>query len=201
VRATPHYGAAQKITRLLGTVADISARKKAEEDALATAAKFEMFAQTMPSMVWTSLPDGRIEWFNARVPEYTGVDAAALKPDGLTPVHPDDVETATRDWLEAVATGNPFTTEYRIRRHDGEYRWHITRAVPIRDAGGAIIRWIGTSADIQDQKNTENRAGGAERDSGAAGGGAHRRADGRRGVAAAVPEDGGGGPADRRAGA
>jgi PAS domain S-box-containing protein len=156
VRATPHYGAAQKITRLLGTVADISARKKAEEDALATAAKFEMFAQTMPSMVWTSLPDGRIEWFNARVPEYTGVDAAALKPDGLTPVHPDDVETATRDWLEAVATGNPFTTEYRIRRHDGEYRWHITRAVPIRDAGGAIIRWIGTSADIQDQKNTEN---------------------------------------------
>jgi PAS domain S-box-containing protein len=137
-------------------VADISARKQTEEEALATAAKFEMFAQTMPSMVWTSLPDGRIEWFNARVPEYTGINAAALKPDGWTPVHPDDVETATRDWQEAVASGTPYKTEYRIRRHDGEYRWHITRAVPIRGQDGAIIRWIGTSADIQDQKNSEN---------------------------------------------
>jgi PAS domain S-box-containing protein len=156
VRATPHYGADGKIARLLGTVADITARKQAEEDALATAAKFEMFAQTMPSMVWTSLPDGRIEWFNARVPEYCGIDEEKLRPDGWTPVHPDDVEEATAQWLRAVATGQPYTTEYRIRRYDGEYRWHITRAVPIRDGDGAIMRWIGTSADIQDQKNTEN---------------------------------------------
>ncbi len=156
VRATPHYGPEKKIARLLGTVADITARKQAEEDALATAAKFEMFAQTMPSMVWTSLPDGRIEWFNARVPEYCGIPEDKMKPDGWTPVHPDDVQEATNQWLRALATGEPYTTEYRIRRHDGEYRWHITRAVPIRDAEGAIIRWIGTSADIQDQKNTEN---------------------------------------------
>jgi PAS domain S-box-containing protein len=155
IRATPHRGADGAISRLLGSVADITARKQAEEDALATAAKFEMFSQTMPSMVWTSLPDGRIEWFNNRVPEYCGIDAASLKPDGWTPVHPDDVEKATRDWLEAVRTGNPYSTEYRIRRHDGQYRWHLTRAVPIRGADGTIIRWIGTSADIQDQKNTE----------------------------------------------
>ncbi len=155
IRATPHRGADGKISRLLGSVADITARRQAEEDALATAAKFEMFAQTMPSMVWTSLPDGRIEWFNARVPEYCGMDEETLRPDGWTPVHPDDVATATRDWLAAVASGQPYTTEYRIRRHDGEYRWHLTRAVPIRDAEGVILRWIGTSADIQDQKNTE----------------------------------------------
>jgi len=156
IRASPHRGRGGEISRLLGTVADISARKQVEEDALATGQKFEMFAQTMPSMVWTSLPDGRIEWFNARVPEYCGIEGEKMKPDGWTPVHPDDVETASRQWLEAVAAGTPYDAEYRIRRHDGEYRWHITRAVPIRGADGMIMRWIGTSADIQDQKNSEN---------------------------------------------
>jgi PAS domain S-box-containing protein len=157
IRATPHRGPDGAIARLLGTVADISARKQAEADALATGQKFEMFAQTMPSMVWTSLPDGKIDWFNARVPEYCGIDEEKMRPDGWSPVHPDDVEAATRHWLDAVAAGTPFNTEYRIRRHDGQYRWHITRAVPIRDADGTIIRWIGTSADIQDQKNTETQ--------------------------------------------
>ncbi len=131
-------------------------RLRASEDAaLETATKFEIFAQTMPSMVWTSLPDGRIDWFNARVPEYCGIPADQMKPDGWAPVHPDDIASATRLWLAALASGERYVAEYRIRRHDGEFRWHITRAVPIRDADGAITRWIGTSADIQDQKNTE----------------------------------------------
>jgi PAS domain S-box-containing protein len=114
-----------------------------------------MFAQTMPSMVWTSLPDGQIDWFNARVPEYCGIPAAEMKPNGWTPVHPDDMPAASRLWLEAMGTGEPYVAEYRVRRHDGEYRWHITRAVPIRDSDGAITRWIGTSTDIQDRKNSE----------------------------------------------
>jgi len=155
VRATPHYGPDGHIARLLGTVADITARKRAETAAVETAAKFEMFAQTMPSMVWTSLPDGRIDWFNARVPEYCGIPEAEMKPDGWTPVHPDDIATATALWQAAVASGQRYDAEYRVRRHDGEFRWHITRAVPIRDGDGKITLWIGTSADIQDQKNTE----------------------------------------------
>ncbi len=156
VRAVPHHGADGRILRLLGTVADITERKLAEDALAETAAKFETFAQTMPSMVWTSLPDGRIDWFNARVPEYCGIPADEMKPDGWAPVHPDDIESATALWLEAVATGQPFTTEYRIRRHDGMFRWHITRAIPIRGADGVTItRWIGTSADIHDQKRSE----------------------------------------------
>jgi PAS domain S-box-containing protein len=155
VRASPHYGADGQITRLLGTVGDITERKQAEDAVIETAAKFEMFAQTMPSMVWSSLPNGQMEWFNARVPEYCGIPAADMKPDGWAPVHPDDVATAIAQWREALATGSPFSTEYRIRRHDGMFRWHLTRAVPIRGADGAITRWIGTSADIEDQKSSE----------------------------------------------
>ncbi len=155
VSARPHYGRDGRIARLIGTIEDITKRKEAEYAAIETAAKFEMFAQTMPTMVWTSLPDGRIDWFNARVPEYCGIPAGELKPDGWTPVHPDDMASSTARYMEALATGEPYVSEYRIRRHDGMYRWHITRAVPIRGADGAITRWIGTSADIQDRKSSE----------------------------------------------
>jgi PAS domain S-box-containing protein len=155
VRARPHFGNDGKVIKLLGTVADITERKEAEETAIATATKFESFAQTMPSMVWTSSPDGQIDWFNARVSEYSGIPAAAMKPDGWAPVHPDDIERAIRGWQDALASGEPYQTEYRIRRHDGMFRWHITRAVPIRSADGTIAFWIGTSTDIQDQKSSE----------------------------------------------
>jgi signal transduction histidine kinase len=78
-----------------------------------------------------------------------------MKPDGWAPVHPDDIERATTLWREALASGQPYETEYRIRRHDGMFRWHITRAVPIHGPDGSIALWIGTSADIQDQKSSE----------------------------------------------
>jgi PAS domain S-box-containing protein len=155
IGARPHYGSDGKVARLIGTVADITERKQSEHAAMETAAKFEMLAQALPSMVWTSMPDGRIDWFNARVPEYCGIPDAELKPDGWTPVHPDDVATSTARWLECLASGDPYVIEYRIRRHDGMYRWHITRAVPIHGPDGSISRWIGASADIQDQKSSE----------------------------------------------
>jgi PAS domain S-box-containing protein len=155
VRARPRYGKDGQVIKLLGTVADITERKLAEEAVVQTATKFETFAQTMPSMVWTSLPDGQIDWFNARVCEYSGIPETQMKPDGWAPVHPDDIERATRGWREALASGEPYETEYRIRRHDGMFRWHITRAVPILGADGTIAFWIGTSTDIQDQKNSE----------------------------------------------
>ncbi len=155
VSAGPHFGSDGRVVRLLGTVADITQRKQAEDAASETAAKFETFAQTMPSMVWTSLPDGSIDWFNARVPEYCGIPAEEMKPNGWAPVHPDDIGSATEAWQRALTAGQPFTTEYRIRRHDGMFRWHLTRAIPIRGPDGAITRWIGTSADIEDQKSSE----------------------------------------------
>jgi PAS domain S-box-containing protein len=155
VLAKPHFGADGQIVRLLGTLADITARKQAEQAAIESAVKFETFAQTMPSMLWTCLPDGQIDWFNARVPEYSGVAEADLKPDGWAPVHPEDIEAATRLWREALASGEPYDAEYRIRRHDGMFRWHITRAIPVRGEHGTISYWIGASADIHDQKSSE----------------------------------------------
>ncbi len=155
IKARPQLGADGRIMRLIGSIADISERKQAEDSANETAAKFEMFAQMVPTMVWTSLPDGSIDWFNARVPEYCGKSEDEMKPDGWAPVHPDDIDMATSIWCEALASGQPYTMEYRIRRYDGMFRWHITRAIPIRDGNGDITRWIGASADIEDRKNSE----------------------------------------------
>jgi PAS domain S-box-containing protein len=155
IGARPHHDREGKVSRLIGTIADITARKQSEHAAIETAAKFEMLAQSIPNMVWTSLPDGQIDWFNARVPEYCGIPAGELKPDGWAPVHPDDALASTTLWHQAIASGKPYVVEYRIRRHDGMFRWHITRAVPMRGADGTITRWIGTSADIQDQKSSE----------------------------------------------
>jgi len=155
IRASPHLGPDGKVIRLLGTVADITTRKRVEDAARETAEKFEMFAQTLPSMVWTSLPDGSIDWFNNRVPEYCGKTREEMMPNGWAPVHPDDVDAAVAAWQAAIATGEPYDAEYRVQRHDGMFRWHITRAVPLRDETGAIILWVGSSADIQDQKTTE----------------------------------------------
>jgi len=160
IGARPHYAADGSLARLIGTVEDISERKEAESAAIETATKFELLAQAMPSMVFTSLPDGKIDWFNARVPEYSGIPADEMRPNGWTPVHPDDVANATTLWQAALASGEPYDSEYRIRRHDGMYRWHLTRAIPIRDANGTITRWIGTSADIEDQKSSEQALAG-----------------------------------------
>jgi PAS domain S-box-containing protein len=101
------------------------------------------------------LPDGNIDWFNKRVPEYCGKSEDEMRPNGWAPVHPDDIESAISLWQAALASGEPFDAEYRVQRHDGMFRWHITRAIPIRDADGAITRWIGSSADIEDQKAAE----------------------------------------------
>jgi PAS domain S-box-containing protein len=117
--------------------------------------QFRTMAQAMPNHVWTAPVDGLLDWFNDRVYDYSGAPPGSL--DGLgwaEIVHPEDLPVTGARWSEALATGNIYEAEFRLRRADGSYRWHITRAVPIRDASGHVVRWIGTNTDIQDQKET-----------------------------------------------
>jgi PAS domain S-box-containing protein len=153
IRAKPFKDHAGKIIRLLGTIADISERKRAEAESLANAAQFEMFAQALPNHVWTARPDGTMEWFNDRALAYGGVTAEMADGDWVNIVHPDDQPRAASLWAAAIAAGQPYDVEFRLRRHDGAYRWHIGRAVPIRGEAGRILRWIGTNTDIEEQKS------------------------------------------------
>ncbi len=122
----------------------------------ASEAQFRTFAQAMANHVWTSPPDGKLDWFNQRTLDYSGLPAGALARDGWASiVHPEDLGGATALWAASIASGTDYETEFRIRRADGEYRWHLVRALPIRDGDGTILRWIGTNTDIHGQKLSE----------------------------------------------
>ena len=137
--------------------------------------EYRLIAEAIPQIVWTARPDGYNDYFNARCFEYTGLtpedtydpvnqgwpdyDAAAVeKTHSKSTVHPDDRAHYLRQWKEALETGRSYEIEYRFRRaSDGEYRWHLGRAVPIRDGHGSIIKWFGTCTDIHDQKMAQER--------------------------------------------
>ena len=133
--------------------ADVTEARIAENALRASEAQFRTFAQTVPNHVWTATHDGELDWFNRRVYEYSGAAAPELDGNGWGRIiHPQDLPDAASRWGACVASGSTYEVEFRIRRHDGAYRWHIARALPIYGADGAISRWIGTNTDIDDQK-------------------------------------------------
>ncbi|MBI5131582.1 MAG: PAS domain S-box protein [Rhodopseudomonas palustris] len=137
---------------------DVTERKRVEQDLAASATRFRSLAQTMPNHVWTSKSDGHLDWFNDRVYAYAGAPPGSLDGDGWSAmVHPDDIETAAAAWAAALTASEAYEAEFRLRRHDGAYRWHIARAVPMRDASGAVESWVGTNTDIEGQKAAEAR--------------------------------------------
>jgi PAS domain S-box-containing protein len=136
---------------------DVNERRAAQEILRASEAQFRTLAQAMPNHVWTARPDGQLDWFNDRVYEYSGVKPGTVDGEGWTSlVHPDDLSRAAELWRAAVTAGAPYEAQFRIRSVNGTYRWHISRAFPIRGAREATIRWVGSNTDIEDQKVAAN---------------------------------------------
>jgi PAS domain S-box-containing protein len=138
----------------LGVISrDITDRLRSEEELRHSEERFRLMAQTVPSILWTASPDGVITWVNDRWLEYCGTSAeenASGWPELV--LHPDDRDRRAREWAAALAAGTEYEIEVRHRRHDGEYRWFITRAIPVRDPSGGIQAWFGATTDIHDQK-------------------------------------------------
>ena len=115
-------------------------------------AQFRVFAQATPIQIWASWADGSLYWFNPQVYAYSGLAEGAL--DGATGwgkiVHPDDLDWASERWVQALASGQVYENEFRIRRHDGVYRTFMVRAEPVHDEEGRILRWVGSNTDIED---------------------------------------------------
>ena len=132
---------------------DVTERVTAEHALRASEARFRTFAQAMPNHVWAAREDGSVEWINDRVYEYAGTERAALLGHGSDQlVHPDDEARYRAIWAASVATGAPLDAEIRIRRHDGVYRWHLVRARRSPGEAGNDTLWIGSSIDIEEQK-------------------------------------------------
>ncbi|WP_321323712.1 PAS domain-containing protein [uncultured Parasphingorhabdus sp.] len=114
---------------------------------------FHALADTMPQMVWSTLPDGDHDYYNARWYEYTGAPKGSTDGEAWADMfHPDDQPEAWKRWNHSLETGEPYEVEYRLRHHSGQYRWVLGRALPIIGPDQKIQRWIGTCTDIEDAK-------------------------------------------------
>ncbi|HMF57300.1 MAG TPA: PAS domain S-box protein, partial [Pyrinomonadaceae bacterium] len=147
----------ESTSTVLETNTDITERKRAEAALRESEYRYRYLADSMPQIVWTARPDGYLDYYNRRWVQYTGMTVEQTEGWGWQPVlHPDDVERCIRRWASSVQTGERYEVEYRFRRaSDGSYRWHLGRALPMRDDAGQIVKWFGTSTDIDDQKRAQ----------------------------------------------
>jgi len=139
---------------------DIAERKAVEAELRRREEEFRTLTETIPQIVWMARPDGWHTHFNQRWLDYTGLALERSLGVGWSEAfHPDDRPHAEKRWQEATAGGQAYETEYRLRRADGVYHWMLSRAVPLRDAGGTIVKWFGTCTDIEELKQAHARIG------------------------------------------
>jgi PAS domain S-box-containing protein len=129
---------------------------RTDEASNAVEERLRLIVDTIPTIVWHKLPDGSADFLNKHFKEYTGLSLEDGMGWGwLNAFHPDDRLEA--EWRAALATGQPFEKETRLRRADGQYRWFLIRAVPLRDEQKNIVKWYGITSDIEDLKRAEDR--------------------------------------------
>ncbi|KAK4453311.1 histidine protein kinase NIK1 [Podospora aff. communis PSN243] len=126
--------------------AEISRIKATEEE------HFRLMCDTMPQLVWTTTPDGLHDFFNSRWYNYTGLTPqTSLGMGWMNPFHPEDLAESERRWKHSLATGEPYMTEYRCRSKEGEWRWFLGRALPLKNkTTGKIEKWFGTCTDVHE---------------------------------------------------
>jgi PAS domain S-box-containing protein len=154
----PVLGPSGDLIELTGTVIDITERKRADEELRASESKYRHLVDTTPAFVHTALPSGELDFLNHGWLEYVGVPLKDLLGWRWTSkIHPEDVEAFVDKWRASVQSGEPFLAEARVRRADGEYRWFLHHKEPLRNELGEIVKWYGSSIDIQERKTAEEK--------------------------------------------
>ncbi|HUR69663.1 MAG TPA: PAS domain S-box protein [Candidatus Thermoplasmatota archaeon] len=138
-----------------GHFRDISARQASFDALRESESRYRFLADSIPQQVWTTLPAGTFEYANARATEYLGVEGTKGGWDAIA--HPQDLPRMHEAWGAARASGEAFEIEMRLRRRTGEHRWHLVRASPLKDDAGRVLRWFGSSTDIEEKKRQEQR--------------------------------------------
>ena len=157
LRAVPLYDEDGKINRWIGTQADIEDQKQMLLALRESNQKFQFLAGSIPQIAWSALPNGDTDYINQRWYDYSGMSVQQTEDMGWLPaIHPDQRQAFVESWRNSVAAGEPYYMEVLLRNiYTDNYRWHLARALPMRNAGGAIIKWFGTCTDIEDHKRAE----------------------------------------------
>src|SRR5258706_6830862 len=147
---------AGELVEFVGTVIEVTERKRAEEELRASESKYRHLVDTTPAFVHTALPNGDLDFFNRGWLEYLGLPITDLLGwRWTTAIHPEDVEELLNKWRASLESGQPLVAESRVRRADGEYRWLLHRKQPQRNEAGEIVKWYGSSIEIEERKRGE----------------------------------------------
>jgi PAS domain S-box-containing protein len=144
--------------------AEAAEREWAEQALRDSEEQFRTLADSIPQLAWMTRPDGHIFWYNRRWYEYTGTTPDQMEGWGWQSVHdPAELPRVLTNWRAALARGEPWEDTFPLRRHDGQMRWQLSRAVPVRDDQGRVVRWFGTNTDITDRIEIEAALKDADR--------------------------------------
>ena len=146
-----------------GYISDITARKSNEKkldesfrQLQISEKRFRELADAIPQIVWVADEDGKLTYVNAKAVEFTGMAVDDLLGSGwFNLIHPDDATQAIASWKETILTHHFLYDELRIRRADGQYRWHVASTIPIRNLAGDVVEWYSTVTDFEELKNVE----------------------------------------------
>ncbi|WP_247235217.1 PAS domain-containing protein [Telluribacter sp. SYSU D00476] len=149
----PFHEGDGSISGIMAVAIDVTDQVLARHETEVKNKELQFVLDFIPQLVWHTLPDGRSDFFNQTYLDYAGLPTEQLLGNGwLDILHPDDRETTTRVWQTALTGSGSYAVEHRLRSRDGSYHWFLTRGVPLKDEQGQIIKWYGTSTDIQEQK-------------------------------------------------
>ena len=156
VRIMPYRTLENRIDGVVITFTDITVSRTLEAALLEKEGQLRQLTESLPQLVWTARPEGSCDYLSRQWINYTGIpEAEQLGYGWLYQLHPDDRERVKAEWGAVVKSDASFDIEFRIRGKDGAYRWFKSRAVPMRDAEGKILKWFGTSTNIEDMKRAE----------------------------------------------
>ena len=148
----------------LTVIQDVTERKRSEETLRRSERRLQEMADAMPQVVWVADADGNVTYYNHRVQEFFGFEQDAQGHWNWRPgVHPDDAKATGEAWAAATRGGTYYSIEHRLTMLDGSYRWHLSRAIPIKDSSGRTRQWYGTATDIHDIRQAQEALVAAER--------------------------------------
>ena len=158
VLISPVFGKDGEIVAASKMARDITAEKQLRDTLQATERRFRLMADNISQLAWIAEPDGSIHWYNDRWYQYTGTDLAMMDGWGWQKIHhPDHVGRVTEQFKQCIASGEEWEDTFPLLGADGEYRWFLSRAVPLRGDDGQIQCWFGTNTDITERRTAERQ--------------------------------------------